>query len=347
VLIETPADLTAEWLTDVLGAGPVADFTYQRIGTGQMSECYRVGLTYADGPGGPPSVVLKVAASDPTSRQTGLAMGLYEREVNFYAEIAPRVVGPIAPCHHHAFDPETGAFDLLLDDAAPAAPGDEIRGATIEQAFVAVRELGRVHGGLLGDRDLAGASWLNGTAPVNQDLISALYAGFVGRYGAAMTPEQQQVCERFVGAFDDYLATEGADDRPKGLVHGDFRLDNLLFGLEGAARPLTIVDWQTVTWGPAMTDLAYFLGCALPTEVRRANWDGLVGAYHEALGSGCPLTLADVRNGVRRASFMGITMTIIASMVVERTDRGDQMFLAMHERNCSHVLDTDALAVLA
>ena len=44
-LIESPADLTNEWLTAALGAGPVTDFSVERIGTGQMSECYRVALT--------------------------------------------------------------------------------------------------------------------------------------------------------------------------------------------------------------------------------------------------------------------------------------------------------------
>jgi len=69
-LIERPADLTAEWLTNAVGAGAVTDFSVDRIGTGQMSECYRVALTYADGDTGPASVVLKVAAADPSSRQT-------------------------------------------------------------------------------------------------------------------------------------------------------------------------------------------------------------------------------------------------------------------------------------
>ncbi|PRC51869.1 phosphotransferase, partial [Mycobacterium sp. ITM-2017-0098] len=80
-MIERPADLTTEWLTEAIGEGTVTDFTVDRIGTGQMSECYRVALRYADGDSGPASVVLKVAAADPSSRQTGLAMGLYEREV--------------------------------------------------------------------------------------------------------------------------------------------------------------------------------------------------------------------------------------------------------------------------
>ena len=87
-VIERPSDLTAAWLTAAVGAGPVADVAVERIGTGQMSECYRVRLTYADaGSPGPDSVVLKVAATDPVSRQTGMALGLYEREVRFYRDI--------------------------------------------------------------------------------------------------------------------------------------------------------------------------------------------------------------------------------------------------------------------
>ena len=52
-VVERPSDLTAEWLTGAVGAGTVTAFDYERIGTGQMSECYRVALTYADGRAGP------------------------------------------------------------------------------------------------------------------------------------------------------------------------------------------------------------------------------------------------------------------------------------------------------
>lgn len=94
--IERPEDLTAEWLTDAIGAGTVESFSIDRIGTGQMSECYRISLCYADGDG-PASVVLKVAASDASGRRgTGRALGLYEREVRFYQAVAPRLGGPIA-----------------------------------------------------------------------------------------------------------------------------------------------------------------------------------------------------------------------------------------------------------
>jgi len=345
-LIERPADLTADWLTAALGAGRVDDFTVERIGTGQMSECYRVGLTYADGEEGPTSVVLKVAAADPSSRQTGLAMGLYEREVRFYTDIAPTLHGPVSECHHAAYDSATGAFDLLLGDAAPAVVGDEIGGASVEQATMALTQLGRVHGPLLGNPALADAQWLNRESPLNQGLMAALYAGFVERYRDEITPEHLEVCERLVAAFDDYLAEEAASGRPQGLIHGDFRLDNMLFGEAGADRSLTVVDWQTVTWGPAMTDVAYFLGCALPADRRREHGEALLHAYHHALGPDTSMSLDDVREGVRRQSFFGVMMSIVSPMLVERTERGDRMFMTMIARHCQHVLDTDALAVL-
>jgi hypothetical protein len=344
-VIERPEDLTASWLAEKIAAGAVADFAVERIGTGQMSECYRVGLSYADaGSDGPRSVVLKVAATDPMSRQTGLALGLYEREVCFYRDVAPGIGGPIAPCYHAAVDTSTGVFDLLLGDAGPAVVGDEIAGATTEQARLSVIELGRLHGPLLGDTALAEAPWLNRESPLNQAMITSLYAGFVDRYAEQIAPNHRLVCERLVGAFDGYVEAEAGQIR--GLVHGDYRLDNMLFGTAGADRALTVVDWQTVSWGPALTDLAYFLGTALPAQDRREHYNALLLAYHEALGSGAPISLAEVREGVRRQSFFGVMMAIVSSMLVERTERGDRMFMTMLQRHCDHVLDTDALATL-
>ena len=342
-VVEAPTDLTVEWLTAALGV-PVSDFTFERIGTGQMSECYRIELTYADGEEGPDTVVLKVAATDPVSRQTGHALGLYEREVRFYTDIAPGIEGPVAPCHHAAYNTETGAFHLLLGDAGPAVVGDEIRGATVEQAMLALSELGRVHAPLLGDAAMANADWLNRESPMSQALIGQLYSGFVDRYRDLIAPEHRKVCERLVASFDAYVASESAPQRPHGLVHGDYRLDNMLFGEPGADRLLTVVDWQTVAWGPAMTDVAYFLGCALPNEPRREHYEELLRAYHDRLGG--LISLDDVREGVRRQSFFGVMMAIVSSMLVARTDRGDDMFMVMLERHCQHVLDTDALAVL-
>ncbi len=347
--VERPEDLTADWLSANLGAGRVGGFTVERIGTGQMSECYRVGLSYAVGDG-PASVVLKVAASDPMSRQTGQTMGLYEREVRFYADVAPLLAsagdGPISLCYHASYQPHNGAFTLLLDDAAPAEVGDEVHGAGIAEARLALTQLGRLHAPLIGRQLPDDARWLDRGTPVNQTFIGGLFAGFAARYGDAIRPEHRLVCQRLVDGFDAYLADELAAERVHGLVHGDYRLDNMLFGRPGSLRDLTVVDWQTVTWGPAFTDVAYFLGCALTVEDRRAHYEELMHAYHEGLGPDSTITVDQVRDGVRRQSFFGVMMAIVSSMLVERTERGDRMFLTMLDRHSSHVLDTGALEVL-
>ena len=133
----------------------------------------------------------------------------------------------------------------------------------------------------------------------------------------------------------------------KGLVHGDYRLDNMLFGEPGADRPLTVVDWQTVTWGPRDDRCRVFprlraarRRCAATTTTR------CCGPTTTPSGPNAPISLDDVRDGVRRQSFFGVMMAIVSSMLVARTDRGDEMFMVMLQRHCQHVLDTDALAVL-
>ena len=80
-----------------------------------------------------------------------------------------------------------------------------------------------------------------------------------------------------MSSLDAWLAERHG---PQGLVHGDFRLDNLLFGAPAAPRALTVVDWQTVGWGGAMTDVSYFLGGGLPVGGPTAAERELLGEYH-------------------------------------------------------------------
>jgi Ecdysteroid kinase-like family len=346
-VVSAPSDLTNEWLEQALDSGPVASFETERIGTGQMSVSHRVRIAYADGDGtGPSSVVLKVPAEDETSRQTGVALGLYEREVRFYAEVAPQLDGPLAPCFHASYDPHAGTFCLLLGDAGPAVVGDEIAGCDLDTARLAIAGLARLHAPALRDPALDARSWLERDSPIGQALLATLLAGFLERYDGHVTPPHREVCERLTASYDAYLEEQRGAGAVEGLVHGDYRLDNLLFGAAGADRPLTVVDWQTVGWGPALTDVAYFLGCALKTDDRRAHADELLALYHESLGPDAPVTPDQVREGVRAQSFFGVLMAIISPMLVERTERGDDMFMTLLARHCEQVLDLGALDVL-
>ena len=336
-------ELTCDWLSAALGT-PVAEFTSQQIGTGQMSDSYRIALTYAEPTAERPrTVVLKLAAADDTSRATGASLGLYKREVRFYADLAPHIGGPLAPAHLASFDERDNTFSLLVGDAAPARQGDEIIGATRPDADAAIDALAALHRPVLGSQRLATTDWLNRESPISQDLMKALLSAFMDRYRQRIADHHQVVCERLVASFDGWLGL--ADAAPRGLVHGDYRLDNLLFGEADSPRPVTVVDWQTVTHGDAFIDLAYFLGCALTIENRRAWADELIVAYHAGLGPAAP-SLDGVRAGVRRQSFFGVMMAIISTMMVERTERGDEMFMTVLERHAQQVLDLAALELL-
>jgi hypothetical protein len=341
-IIHTAEDLDPDWLARALGTGPVAAFALERIGTGQMSESHRISLSYADPErAGPATIVLKLAAADPASRATGVGLGIYAREIRFYRELAPRIGGPLPSCALALYDEVEGWFTLILEDAAPACAGDQIGGCSVEEARLALDALARLHAPALEDRDLAASGWLNQPSPVSQALVSQLLPGFIERYGERIAPEHRSLCERFAAHLDAWLADRHS---PRGLVHGDFRLDNLLFGQPGSPRPVTVVDWQTVSWGAAMADAAYFLGGGLPVELRRGHERELFSEYSEALRrqggeDGLRLSADDCWREYRRHAFGGVLMAIVASMLVERTERGDEMFMTMLARHSQHALD--------
>ncbi len=347
-LVRTLDDLDVRWLAAVLGTGPIAAFSSEPIGTGQMSESHRLKLVYADPAaerGAPQTIVLKLAASDTASRATGVGLGIYAREVRFYDELAPRIGGPLPSCSLALFDDSEGWFTLLLQDAADATPGDQIAGCDLTQARIAMAALARLHAPVLGDQALADTDWLNRPSPISQALVTQLLPGFLERYKEQIEPAHRALCERFVLSLDAWLADRRG---PQGLVHGDFRLDNLLFGAPDGQRPLTVVDWQTVGWGGAVTDAAYFLGGGLRVEDRRIHERELLGVYHEALLAqgvdSLPWELC--WKEYRRHAFAGVLMSIIAPMLVERTERGDRMFMTMLARHSQHALDLAAEELL-
>jgi Ecdysteroid kinase-like family len=353
LLIRRPEDLSPDWLTDVLCASGAASpqaavesFEAVAIGTGQMSDSYRLHLTWDDaGAAGPSTVVLKVAALDDTSRSTGVGLGIYQREILFYREVAPRVGGPVAPCHVAVHDPANGWFTLLLEDAAPAVQGDQIAGCTVDEARLAMRELARLHAPVWNDVELDHSEWIGQSSAVTGDVIRALLDGFIERYDDRIAPEHRAIIEDVVERIDPWLADR---TRPFSIVHGDYRLDNMLFGRAGSARPLTVVDWQTVSWGAPLLDAAYFVGAGLPRDDRRAHEQALVREYHQnllALGVG-DFAWEECWEGYRRNSFHGVVMSVVAPMLVVRTERGDDMFMTSVARYAQQIIDLQAVDLL-
>jgi hypothetical protein len=68
-----------------------------------------------------------------------VGMGLYEAEVRFYEEIAPRLGLAIPRMHWGEVNAPTGRFTLVLDDLSGGADvGDMVAGCEPEQAALAI-----------------------------------------------------------------------------------------------------------------------------------------------------------------------------------------------------------------
>ena len=354
VLVRRAGDVSPGWLTRVLGrSGALAPghrverVAVEAIGTGQMADTARLSLTYDDDGVGPPTVVGKFASSDDTSRATGLALRAYEIEVRFYEEVAPRIRARVPSLHFSAIEPGTGWFTLILEDIVGAAQGDQIAACGPDVAAAVLEEMAGLHAPCWECDDLAALDWLNRTSPEADgfmaSMVASLLPGFLERYDESLTPEHAELCRVFV---DNMGAWSSRRDGPRTASHGDFRLDNLLFQ-PGNPRPV-VVDWQTLSWAGASYDVAYFIGGCLSVEDRRTHEADLVAHYHRAL---CAHGVRDyplerLRRDVRRDTFGGVLMAVVASMVVQRTERGDLMFLTSTTRHAQHALDADAPALL-
>lgn len=341
-------ELTAEFLTAALAAH-LGDTTItavkaEPVGTGQVSDSYRLRLSY-DGPADmPPTLIAKVPAADLASRSAARTFRTYEIEASFYDQLAPGLPVALARCYYAAYDAELDEYVVLLEDLAPALPGDQLAGLHPEEAAAAVAELAALHAAGWDRPELAALPWLNRSGPEAAALLAAaisdLYPGFRDRYGDRLEQGTLTLIEEFLPNAGSYLA---GTDEPRTIVHGDFRADNLLFGRD---RPV-VLDWQTAGFGAAAGDLSYFLASSLPVAARRRYEEALVRRYHAGLlRRGVKLSWPDCWAGYRRHAFGGIVMDIIAAMFVQQTDRGDQMFATMARRHARHALDLDALEML-
>jgi hypothetical protein len=350
VFPRAPETVSAAWLSGVLQA-PVVGFAPTVVGTGQMGTCVRYALTYeCAAVAAPRSVVCKFASSDPTSRATGIQLRTYEVEVRFYRDVARTVAIRTPACHHAEIDLATGEFVLVLEDLAPAEPGDQLPGCSVEHAALAMTELAKLHAPRWNDPALAASEWLGRNATEESLAFSELFLpqllpGFLERYGDRLSAPLVATAELLMEHLGRFLR---ARPGPRAVQHGDYRLDNMLFGTAAGGPPLAVVDWQTVVWGPPGFDASYFLGAGLLVGERRRHERDLLRIYHDALVAAgvAGYSFEDCWRDYRRYAFGGFLMAIGASMMVVQTPRGDAMFLTMLERHGAQIADLEAERLL-
>jgi hypothetical protein len=349
--IPTADSITASWLTDRLHeAGhdrvAVRGFTRTQIGTGQIGKCIRFALDLEGNDAtAPRSLVGKFPSDDPMSRATGVALKNYIKEVSFYRQMQSKLAISTPRCYYARIEGEGPHFALLLADLSPARQGDQLSGCSPDVARAAVLELVGLHAPSWCDASLLGIDWLGEPDAVGTEATRAMYrhhlAGFLDRYGAKLAADEIAIIEEVARSSDVPFQTLQS---PFSLIHIDYRLDNLLIDERVRPAKISVVDWQSITLGSPLNDVAYFLGAGLPSEDRRRAERDIVRAYHASLQAAGVDGYAweQCWNDYRRGAFAGFTVTVIASMLVQQTPRGDEMFTTMARRHSRHALDAGA-----
>lgn len=333
-------DLTPTWLSTALGAH-VESVASERIGTGQLSTCYRLQLT--GDPALPATVLAKLPAIEPADREM-LAVA-YANEVRFYRDIAA-TVDVVAPTCHYAALGEAGTFTLLLEDLDDAVAGDQIEGCSPGQALAAARNLAGLHGPRWGDPSLLEIEGMMLPDAELAAMADTTYpdatATFLEWMSDRLAPEDVATLAELAPLAGRWITGRSAR---YAILHMDYRLDNLMFHADGR---LSAVDWQGLSIGLPARDLAFLLGTGLSVADRRAEERSIVAAYHERLLSygvedhSLEECWDDYRFGMMQAAFI----TVFGCVYGTRTERGDEMFLAMTRRFCPALRDLDTIALV-
>jgi hypothetical protein len=344
-------EVDAGWLTRSLRpslgtSAEVRAFTATSIGTGQVGENVRFELRWSDDdPGLPASVVGKFPSTSEASRAAAVQTLTYVKEIGFYRDLQHAVTIRTPAVHSMEWEPVTHDFVVVMEDVRHARQGDQLRGCTVEDAELAVDQAVGLHAPTWGrSRELLAYDWLGEVADptgLRAQLLEILTPGFVSRYEERLAPEALDLAMPLARAYSSWSAAVKSWAEQDGdwcVVHGDYRLDNMLFGSAPGTSELTVVDWQTAGIGIGPADIAYFCGAGLLPDTRVACEGALVARYAAALrGAGVAISDDAVWEGYVLGSASGYFMAVLASQIVERTARGDEMFAVMAERHAHQI----------
>ena len=296
-------------------AGEVTSVEREILGEGEgfMGDIARLRLAYEGGEG-PASVVAKMPRLE--NRAFGELVGVYERESCFYEEFSDSVPVALPRLYFSYFDRnavsdrQKGALSLanrtpqwlmprvtrvamwaaarrkrryllLLEDLGDATSGDQLAGTDAERCAVVLRSIAKVHAALWESPALENRYWLvplAGDSRVRQSMFLEMRETFRERHPELFDQEFERL---FAWVSENGVETIERMQReaPDTLVHGDLRLDNLVFRGD---EPV-FFDWQAVRRGPGAYDVAWFLSGA-SEDLTPSDEAELLRAYHAALG---------------------------------------------------------------
>ena len=247
--------------------------------------------------------------------------------------------------------PSSAEFALVLQDMAPARQGDQMAGCTVDEASLALAELARLHAPRWGDPALerpavAGAPDAGGDGGgellphpvrrIRRALRSRPRRRRRGCRPPPVPPHPRATCDHARDRAPCSTPTTDSTTCCSGPTPA---------GPDGDRRRLADRDPRSGARGRVVLPRGRARARAAPGPRGRT----LLHDYHQRLvadGVG-GYSWDDCLTEYRRHAYAGYVMAVGASMLVERTERGDEMFLTMARRHAAQVLDLDSEALLS
>jgi thiamine kinase-like enzyme len=288
----------------------------------------------------------KFASPVPGNRAVAMAYRMYEREVAFYRQIASTIDVSAPHCFAAEIDPTTGDFVLLLEDLSALTTGDQVAGCSAATAKKIIDAIVPLHAKFWGhpeDLGVDAVPRIDGDAQM-VGITAACEVGWdpcMAKFGHVVADEITQSRDRFLAAVPEMHRMIGR--RVQTIIHGDVRLDNLMFGDD----KVVLLDW-TLSISTGLQDVAYLLSQNVTTDERRAHETELLEHYRQRLAEhGIDHPLEQIWDDYRTAVlYMFCYAVVIAGTLDPANERGSAFMEKLVERASATFIDHDILAML-
>lgn len=355
-------DLTAAWLTEALR--PTGIVTQVNVISddaegidavrGVVGETVRLNLTYdADATDVPSSLIAKLSSSNSANRAGYHALKMYEREVRFYEQLAPQIELVTPDCYYSAIDLETGHSVLLLEDLTGGRNINKFGNCSLAEAELAISQIAHFHATWWESPQLNEMDWMPRLKTTDFQRVQHLYQQrwglFLEKVGQILPEPMLQIGENLGHHLVNYFLY--LEDAPRTIRHNDYQPSNMFFQTaSNGDLSLVVFDWQLITFGRGVSDVASFLSKGVRSEVRQTHEMVWLKMYHTTLVEGGveAYSFEECLNDYRLAMFEGwwrMVFLVGGGNLTQEEEAGFCNILL--PRYCAAILDLNAGELLS
>lgn len=348
-LISSLGEVTPEWLQAVFQHASVevpriSIVGSHPIGHGNLSITGRSAITYnANADRAVRSVVCKITTDIDAAADIAQMQDVYCREAAVYDFFGADTPFATPRCYWSHAGADGRTLNLVLQDLSEVTRVvDQVSGCTPSEARAVGVELAKLHTAYWDHPDLRSAPWL---LDRKQDVArtvetqKAAAAAFRERFAGRMAPASLDAIDHFAARAEHVIL---ALPEGKALLHGEPRVDNVLFEDSPSGPRAWLIDWQFASRGSPMFDLAYFLSGSLSPEDRRAVEEQMISDHRIAIAKlDNDYSIERARQELRACLPIALQFSVGAVLAVPPGDKEDQLLLTLVERNLAALADWD------